>query len=205
MNQASGGSVIYKFVGDDKSLQNTIKGVKGSLSSFGSVMGAVGASVLGVTTVVGGALIGITKQSVEAYGELEQLAGGAKKIFDEMDYAKIEEDAKQAYKTMNLSASEYLALINDVGATFASTMGDERGYDTAKKGLQAISNYATGTGKNVDLLGQKFTMITRSTSSSTARNSRTSRRASSTKPARRKDSRSATGPTDRFTSTRSSI
>lgn len=165
MNQASGGNVIYKFIGDDKKLQSTVKGVKGTLSGLGSVMSAVGASVLGVTTVIGGALIGITKQSVEAYGELEQLAGGAQKIFDEMDYDKIAEDARKAYQTMNLSASQYLALINDVGATFASTMGDERGYETAKQGLQAISDYATGTGKNVDLLGQKFTMITRATSS----------------------------------------
>lgn len=165
MNQASGGNIIYKFIGDDKNLQNTLKGVKGGLSSLGSVVGALGAGVLAVTTTVGSALIGITKQSVELYGELEQLQGGAKKIFDEMNYDKIAQDAKEAYKTMNLSASEYLALINDVGATFASTMGDEKGYETAKQGLQAISDYATGTGKNVDLLGQKFTMITRATTS----------------------------------------
>ena len=37
--------------------------------------------------------------------------------------------------------------------------------ETAKNGLQAISDYASGTGKSVDLLGQKFTMITRATTS----------------------------------------
>lgn len=165
MNQANGGSILYKFIGDDKNLNNTIKGVNGALKGVASAAGVMGAGVLAATTAVGGALMTITKQSVQLYGEMEQLAGGAQKIFDEMDYDTIANDAKEAYRTMNLSASEYLALINDVGATFAATMGDQKGYDTAKKGLQAISDYASGTGKDVNLLGQKFTMITRATTS----------------------------------------
>ena len=44
-------------------------------------------------------------------------------------------------------------------------MGDEAGYEAAKTGLKAISDYASGTGKNVDELSQKFTLIARSTSS----------------------------------------
>ena len=120
------------------------------------------------TAAVGTAAAGIaalTKSAVEGFAEYEQLAGGAQKIFDQMDYSKIEQDAQNAYKTMNISASEYLATMNDVGATFAATMGDEAGYNAAKTGLQAIADYASGTGKSVDVLSEKFTMITRSTSS----------------------------------------
>lgn len=96
---------------------------------------------------------------------MEQVVGGAKKIFDEMDYAKIEKDAKEAYQTMNLSAKEYLDMINSVGATFASTMGDEKGYETAKRGMQAIADYASGTGADIGLLNEKYKLITRSTTS----------------------------------------
>ena len=120
------------------------------------------------TAAVGTAAAGIaalTKSAVEGFAEYEQLAGGAQKIFDQMDYSRIEQDAQNAYKTMNISASEYLATMNDVGATFAATMGDEAGYNAAKTGLQAIADYASGTGKSVDVLSEKFTMITRSTSS----------------------------------------
>lgn len=95
---------------------------------------------------------------------MEQLEGGAKKIFDEMDYEDIKKDAVSAWKTMNLSANEYLDSINTVGANFASTLGDKKGYETAKEGLQAISDFASGTGKNVLELNQKYQMITRSTS-----------------------------------------
>lgn len=105
------------------------------------------------------------KAAFGAYSEFEQLAGGAKKIFDEIDQSKILNDANDAWKTLNMSANEYLAAINQTGATFAQTMGDEAGYETAKKGMQAISDYATGTGKDIGLLTEKFGMITRSTSS----------------------------------------
>jgi len=97
--------------------------------------------------------------------DLQQLKGGVQKIFDEMDTATIMADAANAYRDLNMSANQYLATINDVGATFSATMGDEKGYSVARTGLQAISDYATGTGKNVDILSEKFTMITRSTSS----------------------------------------
>lgn len=165
MNNASGGNVIYKFLGNTENLDKAVKGVKSTLGGVGTAAGIMATGVISATNMIGSALLTITKQSVEAYGELEQLAGGAQKIFDEIDYEQIAQDAREAYKTMNLSASQYLALINDVGATFSATMGDEKGYEAAKKGLQAISDYASGTGKNVDLLGQKFTMITRATSS----------------------------------------
>lgn len=111
------------------------------------------------------AIIKLVKDTVSAYAEFEQLEGGAKKIFDKMDYSVIAKDAQEAYKTMNLSASEYLAMINQVGATFAATLGDKKGYKAAKEGMQAIADYASGTGRSVTELNDKFALITRSTSS----------------------------------------
>ncbi len=128
------------------------------LATAGKVAGAaLGVAAAGVTA--------LTTQAVNSFAEYEQLAGGAQKIFNDMDYSKIATDANNAYKELGLSANQYLAVINDVGATFAATMGDEAGYEAAKTGLKAISDYASGTGKNVDELSQKFTLITRSTSS----------------------------------------
>lgn len=101
--------------------------------------------------------------AIKGFSEYEQVAGGAQKIFDEIDFKDISKDAQNAFKTMNLSATDYFKLINQVGANFASTMGDEKGYETAKVGLQAISDFATGTGANVDILGDKFQAIARST------------------------------------------
>ena len=109
--------------------------------------------------------ISFIKEAISLYGEYEQLAGGAMKIFDEIDYTKIYGDAKNAYKELNMSMNDYLESINLVGATFTSTMGDTKAYEVARTGMKAISDYATGTGKSVDLLNEKYQMITRSTSS----------------------------------------
>ena len=111
------------------------------------------------------AITALTTQAINSFAEYEQLAGGAGKIFDEMSQTQILEDAQNAYWELGLSANQYLAIMNDVGATFAATMGDQKGYETAQIGLQAISDYASGTGKNVDVLSDKFVMITRSASS----------------------------------------
>ncbi len=109
--------------------------------------------------------ISFIKEAISLYGEYEQLAGGAMKIFDEIDYSKIYGDAKNAYKELNMSMNDYLESINLVGATFTSTMGDTKAYEVARTGMKAISDYATGTGKSVDLLNEKYQMITRSSAS----------------------------------------
>ena len=114
---------------------------------------------------LGSAIVNLGKESITNFAEYEQLVGGAQKIFDEMDYSQIATDANNAYKELNLSASQYIEAINMAGATFAQTMGDQEGYDTARAGLLAIADYASGTGKSVDELSQKYQMITRSASS----------------------------------------
>lgn len=132
-----------------------------------SAGGILGSSLVGtIKKVLASAAIGeALKKTLSEGAALEQLKGGVEKIFNDMDTSQIFADAANAYKNLNMSANEYLATINDVGAAFSATMGDEKGYQVAKTGLQAISNYASGTGKSVDVLSEKFTMITRSTSS----------------------------------------
>lgn len=142
--------------------------LSGEASSAGDSAGKTAGARLGssIKKVIAAAGIGtVLKNALTEGSDLQQLKGGVQKIFDEMDTATIMADATNAYKDLNMSANQYLATINDVGATFAASMGDEKGYSVAKAGLQAISDYASGTGKNVDLLSEKFTMITRSTSS----------------------------------------
>ena len=154
-----------------------------ALSSLGSMASDVGGKIGGLAVAikdtlvkaaeVGAAAVGaastavaaLTKSAVSQYGEYEQLVGGAKKIFDEMDYSIIAKDAANAFKDLNMSASQYLESINLAGANFAQTMGDEEGYNTARKGMLAIADYASGTGKNLNELNQKYQMITRAASS----------------------------------------
>ena len=153
---------LFVKIGVDDQASKKLSDISGKLGSGLKTAAKIGTAA--VATAMAG-ITALTTAAVNSYAEYEQLVGGAQKIFNEMDYSKIQKDAQDAYKTMNISANEYLAIMNDVGATFAATMGDEKGYEAAKTGLRAISDYASGTGKNVDELSQKFTLITRSTSS----------------------------------------
>lgn len=153
---------LFVKVGVDDQASDKISDLSSKLGSGLKTAAKIG------TAAVGAAVAGIaalTTSAINSFSEYEQLAGGAQKIFDKMDYSKIAQDANNAFKELGLSTNEYLAVINDVGATFAATMGDEAGYEAAKTGLKAISDYASGTGKNVNELSQKFTLITRSTAS----------------------------------------
>lgn len=150
----------------------SMEGVAPKVSSYfggaGKTSGAsFGSNLIGTlkTALVSAGIGEALKSTIMEGADLEQLRGGAQKIFDEIDTSQILNDAANAYKNLNMSANEYLDTINDVGATFSATMGDEKGYAAAKAGLQAISDYASGTGKSVSTLSEKFTMITRSTSS----------------------------------------
>lgn len=148
-----------------KESDSASKGVGNFASKLGKGLATAGKVAGAALGVAAAGISALTVAAINSFAEYEQLAGGAQKIFDQMDYSKIATDANNAYKELGLSANQYLAVINDVGATFAATMGDEAGYEAAKTGLKAISDYASGTGKNVDELSQKFTLITRSTSS----------------------------------------
>ena len=152
-----------------KDMEGMSKSTGGTASKIGStikngIVSGAKAAAAGVAALAT-AITGLAVSSAKSFATFEQLSGGAQKIFDEIDYEKIAQDADNAYKDLNMSANEYLESINLVGATFAQTMGDEKGYDTARKGMLAISDYASGTGKNINELNQKFQMITRATSS----------------------------------------
>ena len=153
---------LFVKIGVDDQASNKLSNLSNKLGSGLKTAAKIGTAA--VATAAAG-ITALTTAAVNSFAEYEQLAGGAQKIFDQMDYSKIANDANNAYKELGLSANQYLSVINDVGATFAATMGDEAGYEAAKTGLKAISDYASGTGKNVDELSQKFTLITRSTSS----------------------------------------
>lgn len=156
-----------------KGLAGQLKGIDASPAgqavgnTFGGKFVGAAKAVIGAwaVTELAQTVGNFAKTALDAFADYEQLSGGVEKIFDDMDNSAIFADAADAYKTLNMSANDYLETINDVGANFAATMGDQAGYDTANKGLTAISDFASGTGKNLDVLKEKFGMITKSTSS----------------------------------------
>lgn len=152
------GSIILTTKVDESGLNDGLKKLRGGILSFEKAL-------KGVAVAGAGAFVAVGTAAIKTYADFEQLSGGVQKIFNEIDYSMIEKDAQEAFKTMQMSANQYLEVMTTVGANFASTLGDAKGYEVAKQGMKAITDFATGTGRSVDELSEKYQMITKSTSS----------------------------------------
>lgn len=152
------GSIILTTKIDESGLSDGLKSLRKGVLNFEKAL-------KGVAVAEAGAFVAVGTAAIKAYADFEQLSGGVQKIFNEIDYATIEKDAQEAFKTMQMSANRYLEVMTTVGANFASTLGDAKGYEVAKQGMKAITDFATGTGRSVDELSEKYQMITKSTSS----------------------------------------
>lgn len=160
------GQAIIKLVYDDKDLEQQGDKVGLTMGAKLKTAGIAAAAGIGTAVVATTKKIGdLANKSAEAYGEFEQLAGGMEKIFDGVDQSIILNDAQNAWQDLNLSAREYMTNITGVGATFAQTMGDKKGYETARTGMKAIADFASATGRNVDDLMGKYQLISRTAGS----------------------------------------
>ena len=160
-------NVVPKIEGNPQTLGSNFgsKFTKGAKSTFSAGAVALG-NIMSSAFMSAASFLGDQfAAAFENAANFEQLQGGVEKIFDQADTAQIFKDAQNAYKDLNMSANQYLESINQVGAAFAQTMGDQKGYENARTGMKAIADYASGTGRNLDELNEKYAMITRATSS----------------------------------------
>lgn len=127
MNSATGGNIIYKFLGDTKNLDSSIKQTNGVLKGLGAATGVMAAGVVAASATATAALIGITKQSVQAYANLEQSLGGVETLFKENADTVIK-NAKEAYKTAGVDANTYMEGVTSFAASLLQSLGN----DTAK-------------------------------------------------------------------------
>ena len=102
-----GGDVIFHFKGDDKELKSKTSNITKTLKGIGTGIGVAFAAGAAVAI---DKIADITKASVEAFAEYEQLAGGLESMFgkgsEEMN--SILETSKQAYKDLTMSQNDYL-------------------------------------------------------------------------------------------------
>lgn len=108
------------------------QGIAKGLSGVGKAVVGVGkACAVGVGA--GAAAIGLlTKQSVSAYSNYEQLSGGVRKLFGDATNIMME-NASQAYKTSGMSANQYM----EQATSFAAALINSLGGDTKKAAEQA--------------------------------------------------------------------
>jgi phage-related protein len=109
--------------------QSISKNIGNSLGGVGKVLDTIGrtartvvkATAAGVTA--GGVAIGaLTKQSIDAFANYEQLAGGIKKLFGDASEA-VMQNASEAYKTSGMSANQYMEQVTGFSAALINSLG----------------------------------------------------------------------------------
>ena len=146
----------------DKNFSKTMKGAVGSVDSMNSsilssISGlgdkissglgtalkvGVGAAFAGAaaTAAAGGAML---VKSMNLAGDLEQNLGGSEAVFEK--YASgLQNTAKDAYKNMGLSTSEYLGVANKMGSLFQGAGFDvKQSMDLSSSAMQRASDVAS--------------------------------------------------------------
>ena len=147
----------------EKGIKGASEGVEG-LSSKWALAGK-GLKALGVASVAAvgasAAAVGaLTKQSVQAYANYEQLAGGVKKLFGKEASQELMNYANNAYKTSGMSANQYMEQATAFSAALINSLGDQSAAaKQADVAMRAISdNYNTFGGdiQNVQNAFQGF-------------------------------------------------
>lgn len=91
-------------------------------------------------------VVDFVKDSVSAFGELEQNLGGSEAVFGA--YAdSVVAKSKEAYKNTSVSQSEYLATANKMGSLFqGSGLSQQRSLDLTTKAMQRATDVASVMG-----------------------------------------------------------
>lgn len=102
-----------------------------------------------ISTVAAGAFAALSGAGLKATGELEQNTGGMTQVFKE--YATdMESTAKTAYTNMGLSASDFMATANKMGALFqGSGFSIAESADLSAKAMQRAADVASIMGSDI--------------------------------------------------------
>lgn len=127
------------------------------LKKVGSAAVTVGKTVATGLAVAGGAVAGLVTASVNAYADYEQLVGGVETLFKE-SAGKVQEYAKNAYKTAGLSANEYMETVTSFSASLIQSLdGDtKKAAEQAQMAITDMSDNANKMGTDIGMIQNAY-------------------------------------------------
>lgn len=145
---------------------DALKGIDSVLSSSGKLekgfdmIAKAGIAAFGaVATAIGK----VAKDAANNYAEYEQLVGGAELMFGDA-YATVAENAKNSFKTVQMSQNEYLTQVNGfaTGLKTALNGNEQAAAELADRIIQAEADVIAATGNTQEAVQNAFNGIMRS-------------------------------------------
>ena len=123
------------------------------------------AAKIGTAAVTAAAtgIAALTTAAVNNYAEYEQLVGGAELMFGKA-YGTVAKNAKDAYKTVQMSQNEYLKQANGFATGLKTALGgnEEAAADLAHRIIQAEADIVAATGNTQENVANAFNGIMKS-------------------------------------------
>lgn len=111
----------------------------------------VGKAIAATASAYSASAIAIGKRSLDIRSSIEQGIGGAEAIFGDFAW-RVKEDAAEAFEKSGLSAEEYYATINKMGALFkGSGFTEMEALEKASNAMQRAADVASVMGIDVDM------------------------------------------------------
>ena len=114
--------------------------------ALGGLLKGIGVGLVGLVAATGAAAVGLGKEVIQQFGELEQNLGGSEAVFQ--DHAdRMQKIGEEAYKNMGVSQSQYLATANKMGALFqGSGLDVQKSAELTEKAMQRAADMASVMG-----------------------------------------------------------
>lgn len=108
-------------------------------------------------TAASTAVVALTKNAVENFAEYEQLVGGVDTLFKESSQ-KLQNYAKEAYKTAGMSANEYMATATGFSASLLQSLAGDtaEAADYADRAIRDMSDNANKMGTDMELIKNAY-------------------------------------------------
>jgi phage-related protein len=163
--QVADGTLIFDTKLDSSGVESGVSALGGKLS------GVMGTALKGTGVAIGAAVAGVsalTKSSLDAYADFEQLTGGVETLF-KTSADKVMEYADEAYKSAGLSANEYMETVTSFSASLLQGLGGDTDLaaDVANQAIIDMSDNANKMGSDMASIQnayqgfakQNFTML----------------------------------------------
>ena len=148
------GAVSISTALDNTGIEKGLGRIKGSL---GGLTKTVTKTAAVITTAFATVAVAITKQSVAAYAEYEQLVGGIETLFKN-SASKLQKYADDAFYTAGVSANKYMETVTSFSAGLISSLGGdtEKAADIANMAMVDMSDNANKMGSTLESIQNAY-------------------------------------------------
>ena len=145
------------IIGGADEAEDTIGRITGVAKKAGTALLEVG-KVAGTALVAAGtAVAAISKVSLDAYANYEQLVGGVETLFkDSSDI--VQQYAQQAYQTAGMSANAYMETVTSFSASLLQGLGGDtaKAAEYADMAIRDMSDNANKMGTNIGMIQNAY-------------------------------------------------